>query len=503
MRGSGILMPVFSLPSRYGIGTFGKEAYRFIDFLQKAGQSYWQILPLNPTNFGDSPYQSFSSYAGNPYFIDLDMLIEDGLLTRDEVEAADFGSDRSAVDYGLLYENRLPVLRRAYSRFKPDRDFEEFCKNNDYWLQDYSLFMVLKNQRGDTAWSEWEQPLRDREEGAIAESRERFAADIDFYNFIQFLFFSQWHALKAYANAKGIRIIGDIPIYVALDSADVWSEREQFRLSPDGTPAAVAGCPPDAFSDDGQLWGNPLYNWETMKGDGFRWWKKRIEAALTTYDLVRIDHFRGFEAYYSIPFGDKTARGGRWNKGPGMELFSALFLQFGENMPIIAEDLGFLTPPVRKLLADTKFPGMKVLQFAFDTREESDYLPHNYTRNCVVYTGTHDNDTIMGWTESAPKKDVETAKKYMHADQGEGFNWTMIRAAMMSVADTAIFMMPDFLGLGSEARINTPSTLGGNWQWRIDGGCINDWLAGIIRELTALYGRLGSQKTETEAEDEK
>ncbi len=503
MRGSGILMPVFSLPSRYGIGTFGKEAYRFIDFLQKAGQSYWQILPLNPVNYGDSPYQSFSSYAGNPYFIDLDMLIEDGLLTRGEVEAADFGHDRSTVDYGLLYENRLPILRRAYSRFKPERDFKEFCKNNDYWLRDYSLFMVLKNQRGDTAWSEWEPPLRDREEGAIAEVRERFEADIEFYNFVQFLFFSQWHTLKTYANEKGIRIIGDIPIYVALDSADVWSEREQFLLSPDGTPAAVAGCPPDAFSDDGQLWGNPLYNWETMKGDGFRWWKKRIEAALTTYDLVRIDHFRGFEAYYSIPFGDKTARGGRWNKGPGMELFSALFSQFGENMPIIAEDLGFLTPPVRKLLADTGFPGMKVLQFAFDTREESDYLPHNYTHNCVVYTGTHDNDTIMGWTESAPSEDVRTAKKYMHADDSEGFNWTMIRTAMMSVADTAIFMMPDFLGLGSEARINTPSTLGGNWLWRIDGGCINDWLAGLIRENTALYGRLGTQKTENETKGKK
>ena len=455
-------------------------------------------MPLNPTNFGDSPYQSFSSYAGNPYFIDLEILIEDGLLEKGEVDAADFGSARDAVDYGLLYKNRLPLLRQAYSRFVPDGDFYEFCKNNAFWLSDYSLFMVLKNQRDDCAWTEWEAPLRAHKKEALADAAERFSDEIEFYNFVQFIFFRQWHALKAYANRNGIRIIGDIPIYVALDSADVWSEREQFLLSPDGTPSAVAGCPPDAFSDDGQLWGNPLYNWDVMRGDGFDWWKRRIGFALTTYDLVRIDHFRAFEAYYSIPFGDKTARGGSWKKGPGMELFSALFAQFGKNMPIIAEDLGFLTPPVRKLLADTGFPGMKVLQFAFDTREESDYLPHNYQKNCVVYTGTHDNDTVIGWTQTAPGEDVKTARKYMHVDDGEGFNWAMIRTAMMSVADTAIFMMPDFLGLGSEARINTPSTLGNNWRWRIDGGCINDWLAGIIRENTALYGRLGTQKTETE-----
>ncbi len=490
MRTSGILMPIFSLPSPYGIGTFGKEAYRFVDFLEKAGQSHWQILPINPTNYGDSPYQSFSSFAGNPYFIDLDILIEKGLLEERELKAFDFGEDDETVDYGKLYQNRLPILRIAASRFKANSSYNKFIKQNAYWLDDYALFMALKNARGDIAWSEWEKPLKKREEEAIKSARKQYKEDIDFYRFVQFEFDEQWQALKKYANSKGVDIIGDIPIYVALDSADVWANPSQFLLDKNLNPKKVAGCPPDAFSADGQLWGNPIYNWKAMKESGYAWWKGYLGFAMKRYDLTRIDHFRAFESFYAIPYGDETAKNGRWIKGPDMELFDAVKAEFGENLPIIAEDLGFLTPAVFKLLKNTGFPGMKVLQFAFDTREESDYLPHNYERNCVVYTGTHDNDTIMGWLETAAPSDVEMARRYLNYPQDAGFNWAMMKAAMMSVADRCILMMNDIIGLGSEARINTPSTLGGNWRWRIKGECINDWLATVVRENTALYGRL-------------
>ena len=482
-------MPIFSLPSRGGIGTFGKEAYRFVDFLEKAGQTWWQILPLNPTNYGDSPYQSFSSFAGNPYFIDPEMLIADGLLREEEFLSFDFGSDPSAVDYGKLYENRIKLLSLAYSRFTPDKAYNKFCKENAYWLDEYVLFMALKNGDGDTAWNEWETPLKNRDKKAINEAKEKYADKIDFYRFVQYEFSIQWFKLKEYANEKGIKFIGDIPIYVAYDSADVWSDPKQFMLDEELNPTSVAGCPPDAFSEDGQLWGNPLYNWTLMKQDGYAWWKRRLGYALKLYDTVRIDHFRGFEAFYSVPYGEETAKNGKWVKGPNMSLFRELKNEFGKDLPIIAEDLGYLTPSVRKMLKASGFPGMKVLQFAFDTREESDYLPHNYQNNCVVYTGTHDNDTIIGWTKSAAPEDVEMARRYLRADDSEGFNWAMMRSALASVADTCILMMPDFMGLGSEARINTPSTLGGNWMWRIDGGCINDWLAKIIKDNTVLYGR--------------
>lgn len=497
MRTCGILMPVFSLASRYGIGTFGKEAYRFVDFLKKAGQTYWQILPLNPTNYGDSPYQSFSAYAGNPYFIDIDSLIEEGLLLKAEADSFDFGDDPTTIDYGKLYENRLPLLKLAFARFKPDAAFSAFCENNAFWLADYALFMALKNAHGDRAWESWEAPLRRRDAKALAAARTQYAETILFYQFVQYLFYTQWQALKAYANKNDVYIIGDLPIYVAYDSADVWAAPEQFLLDEDKKPKLVAGVPPDAFSADGQLWGNPLYDWKQMQADGYTWWKKRIAHALATYDVIRIDHFRGFASYFAIPYGEKTARKGKWMKGPGIALFKALKAACGNDLPIIAEDLGFLTPEVLDLLADSGFPGMKVLQFAFDSREESDYLPHNYTRRCVVYTGTHDNDTILGWTKTADKADVKMARRYMHVDDHEGFNWAMMRTAMMSVADICILMMPDILGLGSEARINTPSTLGENWQWRIDGGCINDWLANILRENTALYCRLPQAETKT------
>ncbi len=495
MRTCGILMPVFSLPSPYGIGTLGKEAVRFVDFLKKSGQTYWQILPLNPTNYGDSPYQSFSAYAGNPYFIDIELLIEEGLLTKAEADSFDFGDDHTTIDYGKLYENRLPLLKLAFNRFSPTADFEAFCVQNAFWLDEYALFMALKNANGDRAWETWDQKLRARDAATIADAKTQHADTIQFYRFVQYLFYQQWHALKAYANKNGVYIIGDLPIYVAYDSADVWAAPEQFQLDECKAPKAVAGVPPDAFSADGQLWGNPLYDWDRMKQDGYAWWTARMTHALATYDVIRIDHFRGFASYFSIPYGEKTARRGKWVKGPGIQLFTALKEACGE-MPIIAEDLGLLTDDVLELLKHSGFPGMKVLQFAFSPSEESSYLPHNFERSCVVYTGTHDNDTIMGWTENADSADVRMAHRYMHVDDGEGFNWAMMRTAMMSVADICILMMPDILGLGSEARINTPSTLGGNWQWRIEGGCINDWLANILYENTALYCRLSKAADE-------
>ena len=500
MRSSGILMPIFSLSSDYGIGTLGNEAFEFVDFLKEAGQSYWQILPINPTNYGDSPYQSFSSAAGNPYFIDLDILNKKGLLQKEDYVNTDFGNEENSINYGKLYDNRLSVLKKAFKRFdSKDKKYGEFCSAQAYWLDDYALFMAIKDSKNSVSWREWEKPLMLREPQILNKAREELTEQVAFYKFLQFEFYEQWNKLKKYANDNGIKIIGDMPIYVADDSADIWSDPKQFDLDEDLLPRVVSGCPPDAFSEDGQLWGSPVYNWEYMKSEKtpFSWWKNRMRHAFEVYDVVRIDHFRGFESFYCIKYGEKNAKGGEWRKGPGMELFHALAEDFGENMPIIAEDLGFLTEQVKKLLSDSGFPGMKVMQFAFDSREDSDYLPHNYDKNCVVYTGTHDNDTIIGWEKNAAQEDVEFAKEYMH-QRDESLNWSMIRLAMMSSADTAIFMMPDFLGLDSAARINTPSTLGNNWKWRISKGCINDWLAGIIYDFTRLYSRLPKKETNEE-----
>ncbi len=482
-------MPIFSLSGKYGIGTFGKSAYRFVDFLEKGGQTYWQILPLSPTNYGDSPYQSFSSYAGNPYFIDPELLIEEGLLTEQEADSFDFGSDPDSIDYGKLYKNRTAMLKTAFARFEKTAEYDAFCNQNADWLSDYALFYALKSQSPETPLCEWEPSLKIRDKAALHRAERELSDEIEFCKFCQFKFYGQWFALKNYANEKGIKIIGDIPIYVAADSADLWADPTQFQVDPLLYPERVAGCPPDAFCDEGQLWGNPLYDWKKMKEDGYRWWKKRLAHALSIYDVVRIDHFRAFESYYSIPATDKNAVNGKWIKGPDIALFKEFEKEFGKDLPIIAEDLGFLTPAVYKLLKRSGFPGMKVLQFAFDTREESDYLPHNYINNCVVYTGTHDNDTVNGWTKTADAEDIAFARRYLHVDDNEGFNWAMMRAALGSVADTCILMMPDLLGLGSEARINIPSTLGGNWQWRIREGCVNDWLAGILLENTKLYSR--------------
>lgn len=497
MRTSGVLMPISSLPSQYGIGTMGKEARRFVDFLEKGGQTYWQILPICPTSYGDSPYQSFSSFAGNPYFIDLELLCKDKLLTKKECESYKWGKKPQYVDYGIMYVNRYALLRKAYERFskKTPADYEAFCSKEAEWLDEYTLFMALKDANGGVAWSEWDDALKFRKPEAIAEAKEKYADDIAFYKMLQYLFFKQWTALKAYANEKGIRIIGDVPIYVAMDSADVWANPTQFYLDKDLNPIEVAGCPPDAFSADGQLWGNPLFRWDVMKKDDYSWWTKRISAMAKLYDIVRIDHFRGFDSFYAIPAKDDTAKNGVWKDGPGMDLFNVLEKKLGK-LPIIVEDLGFLTPSVKKLLKDSGFPGMKVIQFAFDSREDSDYLPHNYPQHCVVYTGAHDNDTVMGWMKTAPKDCVRFAKDYLNLTKEEGYNWGMMRAAWSSVADMAIVPMQDLLGLDSKARINIPSTTGGNWQWRATPEQIDNKLAKKLHKCMQMYARLREEPEE-------
>ena len=483
MRTSGVLMHISSLPGPYGIGTMGDNAYRFVDFLQRAGQTWWQILPIGPTSYGDSPYQSFSSVAGNPYFIDLPQLERDGLLERSEYEALPWCESEITVDYGRLYELRYRVLHHAYRRFtqNPPEDYRRFCEENVCWLPDYALFMALKDAHGGRPWNEWEQPLKVREPAAIAAAREQYKQEIGFQMMLQYLFTRQWRALKGYANERGIRIIGDIPIYVPRDSADVWSAPEQFLLDEDYEPIEVAGCPPDGFSADGQLWGNPLFRWEAMRADGYRWWIDRFRASAALYDVIRIDHFRGFESYYAIPGRAENARGGVWRQGPGMELFHAVRAALGD-LPIIAEDLGFLTEGVHRLREECGFPGMKVLQFAFDSREDSDYLPHNYCRNCVVYTGTHDNDTIMGWMDTAAPQDVRFAWEYLRLNEAEGPNWGMMCGALQSPGDTVILTMQDLLGLGSEARMNTPSTLGCNWKWRAAPDSITPEQLAVMKE---------------------
>lgn len=491
MRAGGVLMPISSLPSPYGIGTMGKAAKKFIDFLEKAGQKYWQILPICQTSYGDSPYQSFSSFAGNPYFIDLEYLCQDKLLTKKECNSFDWGGSERYVDYGTMYVSRYALLKKAYARFMEQipEDFEEFCEKESEWLDEYALFMAIKDANGGASWLTWDDEIKRRHARALTKARKEYADAIGFYKMLQYLFFKQWRQLKAYANEKGIEVIGDVPIYVALDSADVWANPKQFYLDNDLNPIEVAGCPPDAFSADGQLWGNPLFRWDAMKRDGYTWWTKRVKAVADLYDIVRIDHFRGFDSFYAIPYGDTTAKNGSWKQGPGYGLFETLEKNLGK-LPIIAEDLGFLTPSVHKLLADCGFPGMKVIQFAFDSREDSDYLPHNYPTNCVVYTGTHDNDTCMGWMKTAPKESVKFAKDYLKLTKEEGYNWGLMRGAWSSVADMAIVPMQDIIGLGSEARINTPSTLGDNWKWRATADQFSASLASRVRKNMQMYGRL-------------
>ncbi|MBO5859248.1 MAG: 4-alpha-glucanotransferase [Clostridia bacterium] len=465
MRKSGILLHITSLPSPYGIGTLGKSAYDFVDFLESAGQKLWQILPVGHTGFGDSPYQSFSAFAGNPYMIDLDFLCDEGLLKRAEFETVDWGSDPRKTDYGKIFANRISVLKNIVPRFKETDEYKSFCAENSFWLNDYSLFMAKKDN-----------PL------SCCEADERL------YKIIQFIFCSQWYNLKEYANSKGIKIIGDLPIYVAHDSADVIENPNLFELDGNGNPVNVAGVPPDGFSDEGQLWGNPVFDWDYMKKDGYRWWIKRISHSLRMFDKVRIDHFRGFSSYYSVPAGSRNAVNGFWRNGPSAELFEAIESEIGKP-DIIAEDLGFVDDEVRELMKKTGFPGMKILQFAFDSREESDYLPHNYDRNCVVYIGTHDNDTLAGWLDNAPADDVEYAKKYLRLNVEEGFAEGVIKSAMGSVADTVILTMQDLLGLGSDARMNIPSVPHGNWCWRALESDFSPDIAKKLFSITKLYGR--------------
>ena len=495
MRKSGILLPISSIPSRYGIGTFSKEAYEFVDFLQMAGQKVWQILPLGSTGYGDSPYQSFSTFAGNPYYIDLEQLTKLGYLTENECEAYDFGSNEDTIDYEKIYRSRFKILRKAFNRaladegLNQDAEYKRFIEKNSYWLEDYALYMAIKNSFDGVCWIEWDEDIRLRKEKAMKAYREKYKTDVEFYYFQQYIFFKQWKALKAYANEKGIEIVGDIPIYVAFDSSDTWAGPELFQLDETRTPIAVAGCPPDAFSDTGQLWGNPLYEWGYHEKTGFDWWINRIAYCYELYDLVRIDHFRGFDEYWSIPYGNKTAEIGSWRKGPGYLIFEAIKNTLGDRK-VIAEDLGFLTESVIALVEKTGYPGMKILQFAFDSREESDYLPHNYSNNCVVYTGTHDNDTTLGWYTSLPKADRLFADKYMNIrEDEEEVEWEFIRAAISSVADTAIIPIQDYLGLDERARINIPSTVGNNWKWRMKKDECTEELAERIRDMSKLYGR--------------
>ena len=512
MRESGILMPVSSLPGPYGIGCFGAEALKFVDFLAAAGQHIWQLLPLSPTGYGDSPYQSCSAFAGNPYFIDLDALKADGLLTAAQLKAEPWGTDPLSVDYGTLYTSRYKVLRAAYAAWRekyagrfgcahyyPD-DYYAFTLTNESWLNDYAMYMALKTANGMKSWAEWPREYRLRDAGALAEFAAGQEEEIGFWKFLQYEFAVQWKKVKDYANEKGIKILGDIPIYVSADSVDAWVGGELFELDAQGGFARVAGCPPDYFSADGQLWGNPLYNWPYHKQTGYAWWVRRVRHALGIYDLLRIDHFRGFDTYWAIPAGSSTARTGKWENGPGMDLFRALEAALGK-LPIIAEDLGDLVPSVRKLLADSTFPGMKVLQFAFGGGD-NEYLPHNHVKNSVVYPGTHDNTTLTDWwVNAAPAKEKANAAAYLHltpckptakevaAVRTDTARIALLRAALGSVADRAIIPMADWLGLGAEAHLNTPGKLGGNWAWRAAEGFDTALLAGRIEAECAVYCR--------------
>ena len=495
-RKAGILLPISSLPSRYGIGCFDEAAYKFVDWLQTAGQHYWQILPLVPTSYGDSPYQSFSTFAGNPYFISLDKLVEAGLLTEKEIKAVDMGKKADDIYYAKLYKGRYKLLRKAYekSRISENQDFQQYLADNGWWLEDYALFMALKDRFEGKCWNEWPEDIRLRWGYSMDYYRKELYFDIEFQMFMQYLFARQWQELKAYANSKGVEIIGDIPIYVAMDSADTWSHPELFQLNEKCEPLAVAGCPPDGFSATGQLWGNPLYNWDYHRSTSFDWWMSRLWYAFNMYDVLRIDHFRGFDEYYSIPYGAKDAVNGHWEKGPGIDLFKCMKYCLGDRL-VIAEDLGFMTDSVRQLVKESGFPNMKVLEFAFDARDTgaaADYLPHNYNNNCVVYTGTHDNETLQGWFKSISPVEIEMVRDYLYAPKTplQELHKPMINAAMASVAATCIIPLQDYLGLDNSARTNKPSTVGQNWRWRVDAKALTTELAAEIYKSVKTYGRL-------------
>lgn len=490
-RSSGILLPIFSLPSPYGIGTFGKSAFDFIDFLVDARQSYWQILPVGPTSLGNSPYTSYSTFAGNPLFIDLDLLVKGKLLKKSEILSFDWQSKDNQVDYDLLNKNRLALLQMAFDRC----DDGVLAKVSDFsnanvWVENYALYMALKDYFDGASWMDWEdEDIRLHRPSAVNEYLNKLKKEVDFYKFIQYLFYEQWTALKKYANDNGVKIIGDIPIYVALDSCDVWSEPENFFLDEMNVPKKVAGVPPDYFSEEGQLWGNPLYDWDYMKNDGYGWWIRRIDGASKLYDVIRIDHFRAFESYWAVDKNEKTAKNGEWIKGSGIDLVRTLTNWF-YNIEFIAEDLGILTPEVNRLIEESGLPGMKVLEFAFDWQTPSSYLPHNYERNCICYAGTHDNNTILGWKKSADKKDIAFAKEYLAINSDSEFSSAIIKCGMRSVAKLFVAQLQDYLLLGEEARINTPGTVGNNWKWKLDSAKeLNKSLSSKIAKVTRMYGR--------------
>lgn len=495
-RAAGILLSITSLPSKYGIGCFDKSAYDFVDWLKEAGQTYWQILPLGPTSYGDSPYQSFSTFAGNPYFISLDALIEEGVLTREECDSADFGDDEHDIDYEKMYNSRYPLLRKAYERSNISKNpaYQRFMAENDWWLADYALFVAVKDRFDGAPWTEWAEDIRLRYGYSMEYYREELYFDIEFQQYLQFKFFEQWNALKSYANSKGIKIIGDIPIYVAMDSADAWAHPELFQLDEKNVPVAVAGCPPDGFSATGQLWGNPLYDWNYHRSTGYEWWVSRLWYCFNMYDVVRIDHFRGFDEYFSIPFGSETALTGHWEKGPGIELFRRVEECLGWH-EVIAEDLGYVTDSVRQMVLDSGFPGMKVLEFAFDSRDSgsaNDYLPHNYSENSVAYTGTHDNETIVGWFDMIMESEQQMARNYLcdHYTPADKLYPSFIAAVMRSNAKTCIIPIQDYLGYDNSCRMNKPSTVGTNWRWRLVPGELTEKLQKEILANTKLFGRM-------------
>ncbi len=492
-RRAGVLMPIFSLPGEWGIGSFSKHATEFVERLAEAEQSIWQVLPLGPTGYGDSPYQSFSTFAGNPYFIDLDQLVAAGLLSRAELEARNWGNRPDRVDYGALFASRDEVLRLAHSRtgtLAVNQDFVAFTQRSAAWLDDYALFRTIKRNQGGRAWTRWPLALRDRDPQAIAAVRGDYAAELDFQRWLQWIFDQQWQHLHDSARDAGVSILGDLPIYVAMDSADAWANRELFDMAVDGTPREVAAVPPDGFSATGQLWGNPLYNWPVHRQTGYEWWIARLRHQLANFDMVRLDHFRGLESYYAVPSGDADASGGRWYPGPGLELFEALESALGE-LPMVAEDLGYLTDDVRRLRDDSGLPGMQIIQFAFDSREPADYWPHNFVHNTVVYTGTHDNDTLLGWFDSLSEADRDRARSYLNAwwTPADKVHQDFILAALTSVAQTCIVPMADHLGMGSDGRINTPATAAGNWQWRMTEGAFSHELAAQLASWTRLVER--------------
>lgn len=487
-------MPIFSLPGNYGIGSFGKEAYNFVDFLVKSEQKYWQILPLGITSFGDSPYQSISTFAGNPYFIDLDNLIDLGFLKKQDIKKYKLSRKENQIDYGLLYENKMKLLREAYESAKNIliKDLEKFYENQEFWLKEFSIFMAIKSYHNGVSWLNWDKDYKNFNNSKVIEFEEKNKYEIYFWVFTQYFFLKQWERLKLYANKNNIKIIGDLPIYVAEDSSDVWANPDLFKLDKDFHPIKVAGTPPDDFALKGQLWGNPIYNWKAMEDEDYKWWVKRIEFSFKLYDTLRIDHFRGFEAYWEVDSKAEDAIDGKWVKGPGIKLFKRIKEDLGE-LDIIAEDLGFITEEVKELIKETNFPGMKVLQFAFeindDPNQDNDYAIHNHTKNSVVYTGTHDNPTVIGWSESISKKELEYTKKYLNLCKNEDLNWAFIRGAWSSTSYLAIAPLQDFLGLDNRARINTPSIPEGNWTWRVKKEILTNELAYKIREITRIYKR--------------